>query len=312
MDQHDLPKTTLARAFSDPYAEIVFHLGVHCTDDEKLIWSLRRDKDMLESMEIGVPRRRFFTSLLREFTTERLKGAPAGLDDQEELFRHLIGTERRERLVFSYDSFLGAPDRVCGEGTLYPQAGPKASSLRNLFPDNQVEFLCAVKNPVTFLADLYRKVNGQGSFEEFAGQVDLAHFRWSDVIARIREATPDAPITVWAHEDTPFVWGKVLQAAAGIEPAHEMTGRFDIVRSIMTEEGCSAFDAYIAQKPPADSRQAAQVVEIFLNRFARPAEVEESLTPPGLSDQAIDTLTDLYEEDLERVAALPGVTLLSP
>ncbi|WP_375261992.1 hypothetical protein [Palleronia sp.] len=312
MDQHDPETKTGARAYSDPEVEIVLHVGVHCTDDEMLIWSLRRDKDMLEGMEIGVPRRRFFTSILREFTTERLKGAHAGLDDQEELFRRLIGTERRERLIFSYDSFLGAPDRVWGERTLYPQAGRKTSHLRNLFPDNEAEFLCAVKNPVTFMADLYRKVNGHGSFDEFVGQVDLARFRWSDVIARMHEATPDAPITVWAHEDTPFVWGKVLRAAAGIEPEHEMTGRFDVARSIMTDEGAAAFDAYIAQKPPADDRQAAQVVEIFLDRFARPADVEESLTPSALSDDAIDTLTDLYEEDLERIAGLPGVTLLSP
>lgn len=310
MDQQDPPAAPGARRYSDPETEIVLHLGVHCTDEEQLIWSLRRDKAMLEGMNIAVPRRRFFTSILREFTTQRLKGARAGLADQEELFRRLVDTAQIDRLILSYDSFLGAPDRICAEGTLYPRAGRKALDLRNLFPDNEIEFLCAVRNPVTFLADLFRKVEGD-SLDDLAGQIDLARFRWSDVIARIREATPDVPITVWANEDTPFVWGEVLCAAAGVETEHEMSGRFDIARSIMTDEGGAALDAYLAQKPPGDARQADRVIELFLDRFAPPAKVEEALTPPGFSDEAIATLTDLYEEDLERIAAMPGVRLLS-
>ena len=247
MDQQDPPAAAGARLYSDPKTEIVLHLGLHCTDEEKLIWSLRRDKAMLEGRNIAVPRRRFFTSILREFTTQRLKGARAGLAEQEELFQRLIGTAQIDRLVLSYDSFLGAPDRICAEGTLYPKAGRKALDLRNLFPDNRIAFLCAVKNPVTFLADLYRRVGDAGSFDDFVGQVDLSRFRWSNVIARIREATPDVPITVWANEDTPFVWGEVLRTAAGLAPDRELTGRFDVARSIMTEEGRAAFDAYVAE-----------------------------------------------------------------
>ncbi|WP_139214926.1 hypothetical protein [Palleronia marisminoris] len=312
MAHQDPPAAVGARRYSDPDTGIVLHLGVHCTDDEKLIWSLRRDKGMLEGMNIAVPRRRFFTSILREFTTQRLKGARAGLADQEELFRRLIGTTRVERLVLSYDSFLGAPDRICADGTLYPQAGRKALDLHNLFPDNRIEFLCAVKNPVTFLADLYRRVDDGGSFDDFAERIDMSRFRWSDMIARIRDATPDVPITVWANEDTPLVWGDVLRAAAGVAPDHAMTGRFDVARSILTDEGCAAFDAYVAQMPPRDDRQAARVLEIFLDRTARPAEIEEPLTPSGLSDAAIDTLTRRYEEDLGRIASMPGVTFLAP
>ena len=312
MNQSELTAATARRLYSDPDIEIVLHLGVHCTDDEKLIWSLRRDKDMLEGMKIAVPRRRFFTSILREFTTQRLKGQPADLDQQEELFHRLIDTAQIDRLILSYDSFLGAPDRVCRDNTLYPQAGRKALDLRNLFPDNRIEFLCAVKNPLTFVADLSRRLDGAEGFETLAGRVDLARFRWSDVIAKMRDATPGVPITVWANEDTPLVWGDVLRAAAGMEPGHEMSGRFDIARAIMTEEGCAAFDAYIAQKPPADDMRAARVVEIFLNRFARPGQVEEALTPAGFSEEAVETLTERYEEDLERIARMPGVTLLTP
>ena len=58
--------------------------------------------------------------------------------------------------------------------------------------------------------------------------------------------------------------------------------------------------------------RAARVVEIFLNRFARPGQVEEALTPAGFSEEAVETLTERYEEDLERIARMPGVTLLTP
>ena len=300
------------RVYSDPDTEVVLHVGFICTDDEKLLWSLRRDKPLLEEKAIAVPRQKFFTGVLREFATRRLKGEPAGLADQEELFERLIGTTLVDRLVLSYDSFMSAPGRVCRDGGIYVNAADKARELRNLFPDCDVEFMCAVRNPATFLPALYRRVGPVVDFETFLGRVDLRTLRWSDVIQRMREGVPDAPITVWANEDTPFVWNEVLRRAAGLDPGHAMTGRFEVAREIMTDAGRSAFDAYVARRPDMEEDHAMKVIELFLSKFAAPDEVEESLDLPGIPPEGIEVLTTLYEEDLDRIAAIPGVELIVP
>jgi hypothetical protein len=42
---------------------------------------------------------------------------------------------------------------------------------------------------------------------------------WSEMLRRLTMTHPDCPVTVWCNEDTPLIWGELLQdiAAVGIE-----------------------------------------------------------------------------------------------
>lgn len=300
------------RVYSDPETHVVFHLGAHCTGEDSLIFSLKRDKSLLEKYNLGVLRQKFFTDILREYTTELLRGRAADLSEQEHLFQSLIGTNLVDRLVLSYDSFLSGPQRVLAAGGLYVNADQKARELRNCVPDNPVSFMLAIRNPATFLPAMFAKVSEAQDIEDFLGAIDPFSIRWSQVIAQIREGAPDAPITVWCNEDTPFVWGKVLRSGFGIAGEEMLDGQFDIAKDIMTEQGRAAFRSYVAVKPPRSDAQAASIIELFLERFADPEQLIEDDSLPGYAPEDLTAMTRLYEEDIARIAAMPGVTLLSP
>ena len=50
----------------------------------------------------------------------------------------------------------------------------------------------------------------------------------------------------------------------------------------------------------------------LLSRFVRPEAVEADPMLPGWTDETVETLGEIYDEDLDLIAALPGVTLLEP
>ena len=302
----------VSRVYSDPETCVVLHLGARCTCDERLIFSLKRDKDLLDRLNTAVLRQKFFTATVRDFTTERLRGRLATIPEQEELFEALIGTHLVDRLVLSYESFMAAPPRVLAAGGLYVNADQKARELRNLFADNAVDFLLTIRNPASFLPALFAMVGDAQDIDTFLGKIDVFSLRWSQVIAQIQQGAPDVPITVWCNEDAPFVWGKVLRTAMGIKTPDMLDGQFDIAKEIMTEQGRTAFEAYVTAKPPKNDAQAAKVIEIFLDRFADPDQLWEEQSLPGQSAEDVAELTRLYEEDVARIAAMPGVTLLAP
>ena len=50
----------------------------------------------------------------------------------------------------------------------------------------------------------------------------------------------------------------------------------------------------------------------FLEAHAIEEAVEAEIDLPGWTDETIDMLTQLYEDDVERIAAMPEVTLITP
>ena len=60
---------------------IVYHLGAHCTDDERLIRCLWKNRETLAVQGIVVPAPTRYRALLRD-TAVTLKGRPASRDTQ--------------------------------------------------------------------------------------------------------------------------------------------------------------------------------------------------------------------------------------
>ncbi|TDL79458.1 hypothetical protein E2L08_09090 [Palleronia sediminis] len=299
------------RLYSDPDTRIALHLGFHCTGDEALIYSLRQNKPLLAEHGIVVPRRRFFVDEMRRMTTEILRGRPATIPEQEILFKTLIDRELVETLVLSFDSFLCAPRGILGEGRLYPKAGPKLAELRGAFPDNETALFCAIRNPATFLPEVWSRFAGREDPRLFLAGIEPRALRWSDVIARMRAACDDE-ITVWCHEDTPLIWARVMRAVAGLPEGVALDGTLNVGAQIMTEEGEALLEEYLRLNPPADEPERHRVLEAFFDKFAVEDEIEADVEMPGWSDALISELTLIYEDDLARIAEIPGVTLIEP
>ncbi|MBE0552720.1 MAG: hypothetical protein IH625_03420 [Rhodobacteraceae bacterium] len=288
---------------------IVYHLGAHFTDEDRLLKCLSRNRDLLAQHDIAVPPSKRYRTLLRE-TAIRLKGATATVDEQALILEQIMEEERADRLILSWESFMSLPNWVL-MGKLYPAAGERTRAFTQIFPQIEAEFHLALRNPATFLPLLYDRLKpaDYGSFLNGADPFDL---RWSDVVEQILDANPDAPLTVWCDEDTPLVWPEVLRAVSGLPEDIALEGEEDLLASLMSGEGMARMRTYIEGHPPQNPMQRRRIVSAFLDKFALPERIDLEVEMPGWTDDTVADLTRAYEEDVARIAQMPEVTFIAP
>lgn len=289
--------------------QIVFHIGVHCTDEDRLLKTLLRNRDRLLKQGVSVPGPSRYRPIIRE-TLQKLRGQPAGPEAQDVLLDAILEEDEAERLILSSEQFLGVYARVHGNNLLYPQAGERLRALRGLFPDHEVEFHFALRDLATFFPAVFN-ASQVATFQDFMGQCDLRKFSWAHMVARMRQAVPDAPFVCWANEDTPMIWPEVLETVAAHSPETILEGREDMLREVLTEPGLTRLRAYMDKNPPEDPVTYARIVGVFLDKYLDEDKIEEEIELPGWTDRVIDYLSEAYEKDLETVASLPGVDMIT-
>ena len=83
---------------------IVYHLGAHFTDDERLLRCLLKNRDVLAQHDIVVPGPNRYRRLLRE-TATKLKGKAAKVDEQALILEQIMEDDRAVRLILSWACF---------------------------------------------------------------------------------------------------------------------------------------------------------------------------------------------------------------
>ncbi|MBM3614681.1 MAG: hypothetical protein FJX28_04410 [Alphaproteobacteria bacterium] len=288
---------------------IAYHLGAHFTDDERLLRCLLKNRDVLMQHEIVVPEPKRYRTLLRE-TATKLKGQAASLDDQALILEQIIEEDRAARLILSWDSFLSLPNYVLKD-RLYPAAGERVRAFCQIFPEIEAEFHLAIRNPASFLPLLYDRLQPVSCAEFLAG-ADPLNLYWSDVIERILDSNPDAPLTIWCDEDTPLVWPEVLRSVAGLPADVVLQGEDDLLTSLMSGEGMTRMQAYLDSHPPQSVMQRRKIVSAFLDKFALPERVDQDIEMPGWTADMVSEMTATYEEDVARIAQMDEITFLAP
>jgi hypothetical protein len=289
--------------------QLSFHLGAHCTDEEALVRCLLKNREALAQDGIAVPGPTRYRTLLRE-ATQALEGQTASPDTAAMLLDEIVEEDGVDRVVMSFESFMAFPRWALGRGQFYPGATDRTTGLCNLFPGHEVEFHLAVRNPATFLPALFEKQKGK-SYEEFMEGCDPYALRWSDLVARILEASPGVPMTVWCDEDTPLIWPEVLQSVAGHAPGTVLEDTDELLAGIMTPEGLARMHGYMASHPPQTTGQRRRIVSAFLDKFSLPERVEMQFEMPGWTTGMVEAMTAAYHEDIERIRAIPEVNFLS-
>ncbi len=284
---------------------IVYHLGAPNTDNEQVTWSLRKDANLLTDMGIMIRRPKGYRAALAKMIGE-LDGERPSTADQEELMSSIIRGGDVKRLIMSNSNFMGIPSWMFYSGHFYINAAKNTATIRNLFPDNPCEFFLGISNPATFIPSVFKSQTDK-TYEQFMENIDLAQVRWSDVIERIQAANPDCPITIWANEDTPIIWPTVLREIAGLEPEMRLSGELDIIREIISEEGTELLEDYLEKRPQLPDEQRRKILGMFLEKYYLEDAVDETIDLPGWTEETIDALTDIYEDDLEKIRHLPNV-----
>jgi len=290
--------------------QVVFHIGAHATDNGKLLKSLFRNKGVLQKQGVIVTGPSRYRELLQQ-TVLRLDGAVPSKESREVLLDAIIDDDHPERIILSNDNFICFAQQVFEDQLLYAATTERIMALCNLFPDDQVEFHLALCNPATFIPMLH-KLTPKLTIEQLLRGTDPLSLRWSHMVRNIREAAPDAGLTVWCNEDTPLIWVQLMHEAAGLEAHVKLNGAFDLLSEIMSREGMRRFRSYLKSHPPQTEIQKRRIMSAFLDKFAMEEAIEEELDVPGWTDELVAQLTDAYEEDIYAIQRMPGVNFIAP
>lgn len=290
--------------------QLVLHTGVHFTEDERLLRCLLRNKEEFSRKGIAVPGPGRYRRLIRDTLDAMVDGEPAP-DAREVLLDAILDHETADRLILSNSHFFGAPRTAMRQGVLYPRAAPRLGRIGRLFPDDDIEVFMALRNPASFLPAVFGK-SAQDDITDFLGGVRPTDIRWSGFLANLREALPRAKITVWCNEDAPLIWGAIIREIAAVGPDDKIVGAFDLLSSIMSADGMHRFRTYLKSHPIMTELQKRRVIAAFLDRFALEEEIEEELDLPGWTDDLVERMTALYDEDVLRLQQSPGIRVLLP
>ncbi|MEM7644777.1 MAG: hypothetical protein AAF366_19990 [Pseudomonadota bacterium] len=287
--------------------DIALHLGAHCTDEDRLLKTLQVNADILRQTGALVPPPGKSRPALRKALQTKGKDLLPGAASP--LVAELTGGADARRLVLSYEGFLGTYATVLAGPAMYRDGPKRAAMLRDLFPGHQVSFFLAIRNPATFVPALFEASTVE-DFGDFVAGHDLSAIRWSDVLRRLRDACADVPLTVWCNEDLPLIWPDILRLVSGHNG--NLAGEDAILQEIMTPSGHTRLRTYLRDNPPGNLETWHKVVIAFLKKYADESKIEEEIQLPGWSDDLIAGLSDLYEKDVARIAAMDDITLIQP
>lgn len=288
--------------------QVCFHMGAHHTDGDRLVKSLLKNKGPLANEGVDVPGPSRYRKVLAE-VVQKLKGQPADAETQAFLRKEILDVENPARLVLSHDNFLGVAARALEGDQLYRLAPSKALILRNLFPEDQVEFFIGMRNPATLVPALFA-ASGKRDLAAFLGGTNVRNLYWSDMVGAIRDVLPDCPVTVWCNEDTPLIWPSVMREITAQAPQFRFKGGLDVLAEIMAREGMKRLRGYLGSHPPQTEIQRRRIIAAFLEKYAIDEAIEEEIDMPGWTQELVEDLTQSYEDDVAEIARIPGVTVL--
>ncbi|SLN30147.1 hypothetical protein TRL7639_01234 [Falsiruegeria litorea R37] len=290
--------------------QIILHTGAHATDDERLLKCMLYNKEALGQRGIAVPGPGKYRSLLKDAFAAMETAEPSG-EARDILVDAILDEEVADRLLLSNAHFFGSQRFALDGDTLYPLADVRLRQLRELFKFDQLEIFMAIRNPAAFVPAILAKAS-PARIKDVMENTNPLNLRWSELFQRMRAAAPDIPITVWCNEDTPLLWGQIMRDFAGLEHGTKVTGGFSLLSEIMSNEGMTRFRGYLHQHPELTEMQKRRVIAAFLDKYAIEDEVEEELDLDGWTDELVDELTEIYDEDVLAVQRIPGVTLIAP
>jgi hypothetical protein len=291
--------------------QVVFHLGAPCTDDDLLLQTLMRNRDNLRHAGVVVPPPGRYRALVRD-TSRALKGRPATREVQEALLDAILEEgSGAERLILSDPRFICINRLVVQGPQIWPMVVRQTTQLRALFPDDAVQFFIGMRDPATHIPQLFR-ASRFTDFAEFTENMQPQAVAWSEMLRRLTQAHPDCPVTVWCNEDTPLIWGEILQEIAGVGSEVPLEGKDILVEQIMQPAGFRRMQDYLRQRPPRSETHRRRIVAAFLGRYALEDRLEEEVNAPGWSEEFMARLSRAYDEDMEAIARIPGVRLITP
>lgn len=289
--------------------DIALHLGAHLTDEGRLLRCLVKNRDTLFGGGVEVPGPGRYREALIRMATSGQDG-DLSADAGQMLLDECLDSDETHRVVLSEANVLSWKSGAVRGGSLYPQAGARMAGLRGAFAEHQVHLFLAIRNPTSLLPALLPHVKPQVAQSLRAARPE--GLRWGPMIVALRQFWPEAHLTVWCDEDTPFIWHRILQTISGHDDTTRLAHTFDWFDQVMVDGGAQKLESYLKAAPPVDDAHRQRVIAAFLDKYYDTEKVDVDVTIPEWDEDIIDTITNLYEEDVDHLAASTDVTFIQP
>ncbi|WP_170519342.1 hypothetical protein [Ruegeria atlantica] len=288
--------------------KVAIHAGAAFTDEGRVLNSLKKNSDILKNNGVKIfgPRRynRSFNPIFEKLGTE-------AVELSQNLNSILPNDAHTQRAIFSSRRFAGEPADALQEGQLYPLAGRRMALLEQAFDDHQLELFIGLRNPGSFIPKLLMSLP-EDERAEIVRNTDLSCLSWIGMIEDIQDLAPSVQITLWSNEDTPFIWGDIIRSLTGLDDSTTLVDEYDLLATLLDEAGQNTVLALSNQIEPQDKSVLHEQLARIFEEHALPEKIEEELDLPGWSTEIVEAFSELYEQDLERLGAVPGVRVLKP
>lgn len=290
--------------------DIALHLGAHLTDEAQLRDCLRANQAALATAGVLVPRPRECLTPVLDAANQIAEGeaVPKFITD---LCSAVGADENTGRLVLSAPGLLARLPEALDGRLLYPQAAPRIQALREMFAGHQVELFFCIRNPATYVPAFLANAK-ERHVQNVLANLSGESLRWSQLVADFRSLWPEAALTLWCDEDTPFLWHQLLELVAGMTPEGGFAKSYNWFQSVMLEGGAEKLEAYLQASPPVDEDHRQKVISAFLDKFCDDAKLDIDISATGWDEAQVDALTQLYEDDVEVISRMDGVRVLLP
>lgn len=290
--------------------EIALHMGAHLTDESQLRGCLRANQEGLAARGVLVPRARSYLNAITETANHVAADQPvSGFDAR--LLDAVEAGDDVTRLVMSAPGILARVSEIMNGHALYPAATARIAALRKMLGRHEVSLFFCIRNPATYVPAFLSRAK-KSARSAVLEQLRSEELRWSPLIADMRLHWPEASVTVWCDEDTPFLWHQLLQQVAGCEPKGGFQNSYDWFDTVMVEGGAAKLEAYLTAQPPVDETHRQKVIAAFLDKFCDDDKLDVDIAITGWDDARVDVLTQLYENDVDLIGSMEGVRLLQP
>lgn len=290
--------------------QVVFHVGTHTTDSERLLKNLLNNRD--ELLKLGtepIPNGRHKGIFVDALAS--LKGGAATEEMEQILLDAVIEAEDVNRIIFSMAGFLGVPKLVVTPRGFFADVETRINGLMRLFPNAETEFFMAIRNPASMLNDIIQQ-DESIDYETYMGNMHPLDLRWREVVQRMARSVQGRRIVMWCYEDLPLIFPEVMRMMGNMPLDARLRGGQHYVDEALTPDGREKLKEAMRGYGQVSIGKRREIHGQILKQYGMAGRFDQVITLPGWTQELVDEISDNYYSDVAEIAVLPGVEFILP
>lgn len=290
---------------------VTFLIGLHFTAMKYLPLSIAADKKVMAQSGLRALGFRQARGVFNAMLT-KLDGLPPIRAEQDEVLQNLMGTSPCTHLLLDDERWASPLNDAFSGPFLYPKIGKVMGPISELLSPTQMSIHLSLLNPAVFLQECLTSDTATRTLSKFLNSVDPRQLSWRDTVDALRAACPEVPLTLWADEDAPLIWPRVLRNIYGMDKNTPINGGLVPTNQFLSPEGQSRLQAFLNKHTPDTEEKFEQVISVFLDKYGDPNAMTPECNIPGWGADEIEAISERYEEDLAYFAELDGIDFITP